>query len=157
MTNEDQKRLEQHVDAYIRDITEMHSAATAMQLNPEMFSDPDDAKAYGYTVEDVRRWIEDYGKDEDDITDTVMQYPLSVETRSGWTMYGDKPEAAEYRIVLGTGGPHIEIIGSIDALQDPDVFNRGEVKGYWGSSTVSRLVTDSLVWFAGFFAFDDWQ
>lgn len=50
----------------------------------------------------------------DEARDRIMEDPLSVETRSGWVSAGDEMSAEEYRIVLCTGGPHVEIVGDLD-------------------------------------------
>lgn len=52
--------------------------------------------------------------DTDDARQRIYEDPLSVEFRSGWVSYGDKMSTEEFRIVLCTGGPHIEIVGDCD-------------------------------------------
>ena len=51
---------------------------------------------------------------EDDAREAIEQDPLSVEVRSGWASSADEFEPEEFRIVLCTGGPHVELIGDID-------------------------------------------
>jgi hypothetical protein len=55
----------------------------------------------------------------DEALQTIEQDPLSVETRSGWTSIGDTMSAEEFRIVLCTGGPHVEIRGEFDIHGNP--------------------------------------
>ena len=51
---------------------------------------------------------------EDDARDAIYETPLSVEVRSGWHAVGDDAgEPEEFRIVLRTGGPHVELTGDI--------------------------------------------
>lgn len=38
---------------------------------------------------------------------------LSIEVRSGWASSKDEFEAEEFRIVLCTGGPHVELVGDL--------------------------------------------
>jgi hypothetical protein len=52
--------------------------------------------------------------DQDEAREIVQNDPLSIEVRSGWTSHGDKMTAEEFRIVLCTGGPHVEIRGELD-------------------------------------------
>ena len=52
----------------------------------------------------------------DDVADAARDnLPLSVETRSAWHGVGVKLEAAEWRILLCTGGPHVELRGDLDS------------------------------------------
>lgn len=52
--------------------------------------------------------------DADEARENVQNDPLSVEVRSGWDIVGGDLSAAEFRIVLCTGGPHVEIRGELD-------------------------------------------
>jgi len=52
--------------------------------------------------------------DQDEARERIQEHPLSVEVRSGWSSLGDKPNMEEFRIVLCTGGPHVEIRGEFD-------------------------------------------
>lgn len=52
--------------------------------------------------------------DADEARDRIMEDPLSIETRSGWVSVGEEMIPEEYRIVLCTGGPHVEIVGDLD-------------------------------------------
>ena len=52
--------------------------------------------------------------DQDEARENVQNDPLSVEVRSGWDIVGGDLSAAEFRIVLCTGGPHVEIRGELD-------------------------------------------
>ena len=46
--------------------------------------------------------------------DAIYETPLSVEVRSGWHAVGDDAgDPEEFRIVLCTGGPHVELTGDI--------------------------------------------
>jgi hypothetical protein len=52
--------------------------------------------------------------DSDEARENVQNDPLSVEVRSGWASATDTMTAEEFRIVLCTGGPHVEIVGELD-------------------------------------------
>lgn len=50
---------------------------------------------------------------EDEAREAIQKDALSVEVRSGWGNPGDEMTAEEFRIVLCTGGPHVEITGEL--------------------------------------------
>ena len=52
--------------------------------------------------------------DEEDAGRRIQEDPLSVLVRSGWHSPGEKMEAAEYEILLSTGGPATRIVGDLD-------------------------------------------
>ena len=65
---------------------------------------------------DFDRPDEQAGKyaDQDGARDAIHATPLSVEVRSGWHSVGeDAGDPREFRIVLCTGGPHVELTGDI--------------------------------------------
>lgn len=52
--------------------------------------------------------------DRDEAQNAIYETPLSVEVRSGWHSVGeDAGDPEEFRIVLCTGGPHVELTGDI--------------------------------------------
>lgn len=59
--------------------------------------------------------VADY-ESEDEAREAILQDALSVEVRSGWTNVDALAEIGpeEFRIVLCTGGPHVEIVGELD-------------------------------------------
>lgn len=56
---------------------------------------------------------------QDEARERIQEDPLSVEVRSGWDIVGGDLSAAEFRIVLCTGGPHVEIVGDLDGYGIP--------------------------------------
>ena len=52
--------------------------------------------------------------DREEAEQAIREDPLSVEVRSDWCEPGDEMEVGEFRIVLCTGGPHVEIVGDLD-------------------------------------------
>lgn len=44
---------------------------------------------------------------------------LSVEVRNAWHLVGDSSEDCEYRILLCTGGPAVQIVGDLDEYCQP--------------------------------------
>lgn len=61
----------------------------------------------------------------------IVEDPLSVEIRSGWANSYAEFEPEEFRIVLCTGGPHVEIVGDLDRGEPsrPRILYRA-----WGES-----------------------
>lgn len=71
-------------------------------------------------------------EDADGVHAAIMEYPLSAETRSGWVSYGEDMTPAEYRIVLCTGGPHVELVGDLGYHGEPDSVR--VLYSDWGTS-----------------------
>lgn len=57
---------------------------------------------------------------EDDARQRIEEDALSVEVRSGWESMGSELSPAEFRIVLCTGGPHVEIQGELNDYNEPE-------------------------------------
>lgn len=55
--------------------------------------------------------------DEEEARERIQDDPLSIEVRSDWCSYGDEMTPSEARIVLCTGGPHVEILCDLDRGQ----------------------------------------
>lgn len=51
---------------------------------------------------------------ENQARERIIENALSVEVRTSWHTLGDDAKPDEFRIVLCTGGPHVEIVGDID-------------------------------------------
>lgn len=96
--------------------------------NPAAFIEPNDPRAAGRwamacpdDADELAELIEaagDYAS-ADDAREAIQQHPLSVETRSAWQCVGETLESAEFRVVLCTGGPHVEIVGDLDLHAEP--------------------------------------
>jgi hypothetical protein len=56
---------------------------------------------------------------EDEARERIQEDALSVEVRSGWQSPNDPMEAMEFRIVLCTGGPHVELVGDLGDYNTP--------------------------------------
>ena len=61
-------------------------------------------------------------EDSDGVMELIMEYPLSIEVRSGWCSAADFEEAKpeEFCILLSTGGPAVRIMGELDEDGHPD-------------------------------------
>lgn len=53
-------------------------------------------------------------RDREDAEARIDQDALEVSVRSGWQTPNDEAEWSEFRIVLCTGGPHVEIRGELE-------------------------------------------
>ncbi|PYB68546.1 hypothetical protein DMB44_04220 [Thermoplasma sp. Kam2015] len=57
----------------------------------------------------------DEGYLNDEVLNEIYEAPLSVLVRSDWYSPGEiPPEAVEYMILLTTGGPAVQLIGTLD-------------------------------------------
>lgn len=93
--------------------------------------------------------------DEDEARRRIEEDALSVEVRSDWASPGEESSAGEFRIVLCTGGPHVEIRGELE---------HGEPSRAWLSycgwgQTMQELCApgaeDVLLAYAGVFYFGE--
>lgn len=58
-------------------------------------------------------------EDHDEARERIQEDALSLEVRSGWQSAGETLTPDEFRIVLCTGGPHVEIRGDLDHHGEP--------------------------------------
>lgn len=83
--------------------------------------------------EALKEWEEDYLEElnellqaagdfenEDDASQRIDEYPLSIQVRSGWVTPGEEMEAEDFEILLCTGGPAVRIIGALDQYHQPE-------------------------------------
>ena len=89
-----------------------------------------------------------------DIEYELQQRPLSVEVRSCWRSMNQPWEAGEYRILLSTGGPAMQVTGKLDMYDQPaDAVV--EVQDWfkpWTEITTTTPDQDAaLLWFASLF------
>lgn len=99
------------------------------------------------------------GKGYDEAREAIEESPLSVEVRSGWHAVGATPDepAAEYCILLTTGGPALRIVGALDN-GSPDEWPRLEWQDWgvpWTAYKLSGRQRDNVCAFASVFYFGD--
>jgi hypothetical protein len=123
----DYDRLEELRDDF--DALEGEEKAAAELGRAEWPSDcttnPGEDLIYSYDIGRELAELEDAAGDcidEDDARQRISEDPLSVEVRSDWTTPGEELEAAEFCILLCTGGPAVRIVGEL---------NRGEPCRAW--------------------------
>lgn len=69
----------------------------------------------------------------------IQESPLSVLVRSDWHSVGESASAAEFEILLSTGGPALRIIGKLDDFAHP---SRPRLQYQdWGTEWTERIVT----------------
>lgn len=56
---------------------------------------------------------------QEEARERIEEDPLSVEVRSDWHSLGGISAPAEFRILLGTGGPATQIVGELDDNGEP--------------------------------------
>lgn len=81
---------------------------------PGELSDPDEQKELT-ELEEAAGDCES----EDDARQRIEEDALSVEIRSDWCAPGEEMTAGEFRILLCTGGPHVELVGDLDDNLQP--------------------------------------
>jgi hypothetical protein len=83
----------------------------------------------------------------------IQEDPLSLEFRSGWVTNKDEMEPEEFKLLLSTGGPAVQIIGEINQGQPDRV--RLQAQDWFTSWTDYRgQDTDVLEKYCAVFCFD---
>lgn len=89
-------------------------------------------------------------EEEEELLETMRQYPAGYAVRSAWTQIGEELEAAEYCLTICGGGPAVRITGSI-GLDGDAITARLEYADWDTTWTELRVVYDdelTLLWFA---------
>jgi len=92
-------------------------------LQSDSMLEPDDAEELAELEEAVGDC-----ESQDEALDLIQEDPLSIEYRSGWASPGEELTPEEFRVVLCTGGPHVEIVGDCDLSRVRILFRD------WGDS-----------------------
>jgi len=78
------------------------------------------AQAQFESIVEMTRALESATDDNrDDAEQRIQEAPLSVEVRSKWHTPGSKVAGGQYKILLCTGGPAVQIIGELDEYNQP--------------------------------------
>lgn len=90
------------------------------RVEPAQFHEDED-DSYGDEDEAWLACCEDNGlrPDEDETRRAIEEDALSVEIRSGWYTPGGDSDPEEFRILLCTGGPAVQIRGELDGNREP--------------------------------------
>jgi hypothetical protein len=114
-------------------LRELRDERESLVYDVELYSnDPDEMQKLIVARSALRDWEQENGeelaelesaagdcKDQDDAKQLILEDVLCVEYRSGWTSDKSEFSADEFRILLCTGGPHVEIMGEIDHNGEP--------------------------------------
>lgn len=101
--------------AELREERDAHNAEGPEVGNEWNFEYPDEAAE----LAELEQAAGEY-ESEDDAREAIQDDALSVEVRSGWESAGAELTPSEYRIVLSTGGPHVEIRGELNEHNEPE-------------------------------------
>lgn len=83
----------------------------------------DQAAAQFETIKELMETLEnsvDNLEEYDEAQQAIYEKPLSVEVRSGWGDPGSELETKEFRILLCTGGPAVQIVGDLNQHGEPE-------------------------------------
>lgn len=123
----------------------------------------DNAKSQaGSQYESIRDMLDVYDKAEteqerDEAESRMMENALSVEVRSMWHTPGGDNTAAEYTILLFTGGPAVRIIGELNRYAQADTA-RIEYQDWgtpWTELYLTQEETQTLLAYAQRFYFEE--
>ena len=87
----------------------------------------------------------------DGICDMVQEDPLEVQVREDWHGIGEDAEAAEYMILITTGGPALRMIGRLQDYEPESVRLQHQD---WGTNWTEYFPEDNddaLLWYASEF------
>lgn len=93
-----------------------------------------------------------YALDEDDFREYIQRDILDMKIRdSAWWTPGDKPDPDEYRILLATGGPAVQVTGTLGGFGEP--ANAEIQQQDWFSPWITLYPTtededEALLWYA---------
>lgn len=111
-----------------------------------------------YQLEAIREMLANYreaGTDEraERAYETIMESPLEVSMRSGWTNLNQVLIAEEYRILLCTGGPAVQIVGDLDEHGVPScaVLQYQNWFAPWTEYTLHKNESEDLLEYARMF------
>lgn len=94
--------------------------------------------------------------DADEARQRIEEDALSVEVRSGWQTPGEDLQPEEFRIVLCTGGPHVEIVGGLNRHNEPESVRI--LYHNWGESgELFDFDRDAVLAYAACFFFDTFE
>ena len=85
--------------------------------------------------------------DAEQVRERIQEDVLSVDVRSAWHVPGNDSRAAEYLLLLCTGGPAVRIVGELDLYGEADSANV-EYEDWgtpWMRYTEADAETDALI------------
>jgi hypothetical protein len=93
---------------------------------------------------------------EEDARERIQEDPLSLEFRSDWVSSKSDMEISEYRLLLTTGGPAVQIVGDIE---DGEATSARLQVQDWGTPWTEHILTgddhDTLMAYVSVFYFGE--
>ena len=91
------------------------------------------------------------------IRESILNTPLSIQVRSGWTSLNESFEPKEFNILLSWGGPSLRIIGDLNEYKEPEnpVLQFQDWFTKWEDLEINRQQYDALVWYCSQFYFGE--
>ena len=101
-------------------------------------------------------WAEDQDRDsvEDALRELVQEDPLEVKVREDWHRLGGVADAAEYMILISTGGPALRLVGRLCDFEPESARLQHQD---WGTPWTDVFYVnqpegdDALIWYASQF------
>lgn len=127
MTQQDQDRAQEQARAQLASIREMIAAADLdWDRLEELKAAELDAKEEGAAMDpdeldeldELLNAAGDY-EDQEDAERALLEDPLDISFRSGWTSDKEDMTPEEFQILLCTGGPAVRIMGELDHHGQP--------------------------------------
>jgi len=114
-----------------------------------------------YIKELIEKWNEaiesqDEGLVIDEVEEEIRNMPLCVEVRSDWHDVNSHDEyryPTHYKILLGTGGPAVQIVGELDEHGEPETAELQGQDWFTPWERTKEQDEDILLQFARFFYF----
>ena len=174
-TKETRNDANQQARAQLDSIVEYYKAAQYVEEHGEFDPEyPDELAEFTEIAGEAPPEVEgDIIGDADQIRERAEESALSVEYRSGWELspefppHGNGAEPAEMRIVLCTGGPHVEIRAEADGtraelkaqgwfipLENAPLIADDD-RNFRVRSTEADERREAMEWYAGLFAFPE--
>lgn len=87
----------------------------------------------------------------------LQDHPLEITVRSGWSAPGEMLTAAEYCILLCTGGPAVRIVGELDSMGEPTTAELEHQDWFtpWTRCQLNAVQAETLLTYAQYFYFGE--
>ena len=145
---------EQNAKGHLETIELWHEVSTWCQGN----EDPSALSWAGrrFLIEEMD-WAADPDRDgvADGIRDMVQEDPLGVQVREDWHDIGEGAEAAEYMILISTGGPALRLIGRLEGFEPESARLQHQDWGTPWTEYFPEQSSDALIWYASQFYWGD--
>jgi hypothetical protein len=92
----------------------------------------------------------DADPDNDDLQEELRGLALCQDVRTDWQSIGQDLEPTQYRLLLCTGGPAVQVVGDLDEAGDPCTarLQRQDWLTPWEDVTLTEPEEEMLIWFA---------